>query len=152
MQMNHPIYIASDHTGLELKSLVIKHLEQQKLQVIDLGPTELDPLDDYPDYAFLLAQTMQANPNSLGILICGTGVGVCMAANKAKGILAALVVDSKTAALARQHDDANVLCLSSRFVVPEENIKIVDEFLQAQFEGGRHSKRVGKIIAYEREK
>lgn len=75
-----------------------------------------------------------------------------MAANKAKGILAALVVDSKTAALARQHDDANVLCLSSRFVVPEENIKIVDEFLQAQFEGGRHSKRVGKIIAYEREK
>ncbi|AAC71624.1 ribose 5-phosphate isomerase B [Mycoplasmoides genitalium] len=150
--MSFNIFIASDHTGLTLKKIISEHLKTKQFNVVDLGPNYFDANDDYPDFAFLVADKVKKNSDKdLGILICGTGVGVCMAANKVKGVLAALVVSEKTAALARQHDNANVLCLSSRFVTDSENIKIVDDFLKANFEGGRHQRRIDKIIRYEKE-
>lgn len=141
------IYIASDHAGFLAKQFLVEKLQSNGYQVKDFGPTNCDPVD-YPDYAFLVANAVAKAKNGLGILVCGSGVGVCVAANKVKNVIAALVYSPKLAALARQHDHANVLCLSGRYVSNKKNWKIAQIFLTAAPEGGRHQRRVNKILQY----
>lgn len=148
------IYIAADHGGLNLKS---KILEQLPLllgegwgEVEDLGPYELDPDDDYPDYATKVAEAMQKDPESLGILICRSGNGMCIAANKFKGVYAALAFSEHHAEMARKDDNANVLCLDADYE-GEDPIAIVKKFLETEFAGmdTRHGRRFQKIQGIE---
>jgi ribose 5-phosphate isomerase B len=144
------IYIASDHAGINLKEGLVKYLKEQKYNVNDLGPQSTNAVD-YPDYALKVAQSVVKQNNAIGILICGTGFGMAIAANKVKGIRATSIIRSDMAPLARQHNNANIITLSARFNNLEENIKIVDTFLKAQFEGGRHQDRLNKITKIEDE-
>ncbi|GHU33031.1 putative ribose-5-phosphate isomerase B [Bacilli bacterium] len=141
------IFIGADHAGFEMKSQLVTYLQSLKIQVQDLGTNSLDSVD-YPDYAFKVGEAVVANPNSLGILICGTGFGMCFAVNKVRGIRAVDVVRTDMAVLARQHNNANVLCLSARFVSLEENKEIIDAFLKGEYEA-RHQKRIDKVTNYE---
>lgn len=136
--------IASDHAGFELKELLKNHLAALGHELEDFG-THSTESTDYPDYAHPLAASVESRRNDLGILICGSGNGVCMAANHHQGIRAALAWNSEVASLARQHNNANVLCLPSRYLSEDEARSIVDAYLQASFEGGRHERRVEKI-------
>lgn len=138
------IQIGSDHAGFELKSKVIEFLEQAGFKVKDFGTYSLESMD-YPDVAHPVAEAVLADTNSLGILICGSGNGVCLTANKHKGIRAALCWLPELGALARQHNNANILCLPARFISTETAYEIVNSYLSAQFEGGRHQNRVNKI-------
>jgi len=138
------LYIASDHAGYDLKEVLTKSDILHDYQVIDLGPFNEDSVD-YPDFAHPLATAVEGHIASLGILICGSGNGVCMSANKHKHIRAALAWNAEIAKLARQHNNANVLCLPARFVSATEAKNIVTAFLQQTFEGGRHERRVNKI-------
>lgn len=144
--MNHSIkiQIGSDHAGFELKAKVIAFLEGAGYQVQDFGTYSLDSMD-YPDVAHPVAMAVLNDTNSLGILICGSGNGVCLTANKHNGIRAALCWLPELGALARQHNNANVLCLPARFISEETALEIVKAYLSAEFEGGRHQKRVDKI-------
>lgn len=143
------ITIASDHAGLDLKSKVVKHLqEKNKFQVLDLGPFDEESVD-YPDYAVLVTESIREKTADFGILICGTGIGMCMAANKVFGIRAALVSDVFSAEMTRKHNDANVLCLGARVIETELALKIVDIFFNTEFEGGRHQRRIDKMHAIE---
>lgn len=136
--------IASDHAGYELKEKMKAHLSGLGHQMEDFGTNNTDSTD-YPDYAHPLAASVESGSNALGILICGSGNGVCMTANHHDGIRAALAWNSEVAALARQHNNANVLCLPARYISDEEAFAITDAYLDAQFEGGRHERRVEKI-------
>lgn len=136
------IAIASDHAGVELKTLVIQHLHDLGMLVIDYGTHDEESVD-YPDYAHTVAS--KVNDSTRGILLCGSGNGVCMAANKHPGIRAAVCWEDRLAALARSHNDANVLCIPARFVSQKTAREIVDAFLTTQFSGDRHQKRVEKI-------
>jgi ribose 5-phosphate isomerase B len=138
------IAIGNDHAGTELKFKVIARLEQMGHTVQNFGTDETTSVD-YPDYVHPLATSVETKENDLGILICGSGNGVCMTANKHAGIRAALCWEPELGALARQHNNANVLCIPSRFVSDEKAFAIVDSFLTAEFEGGRHQNRVDKI-------
>lgn len=138
------IYIAADHAGVELKSLVLNHFKDITWQ--DLGPYSLDSVD-YPDFADQLCSAVVNDPGSMGVLVCGSGIGMCMRANKHKAIRAALCTSEELAELARQHNDANVLCLGARTVSENKNIRIIDTFLTTLFEAGRHQKRVEKIMS-----
>jgi ribose 5-phosphate isomerase B len=140
------IYIASDHSGIKMKSDIIQHFAN-KFNIVDLGPFTNDSVD-YPDYAYKTAQEVIKN-KSIGILICGTGFGMVIASNKVKGIRATNIVRSDMASLAKQHNNANIITLSARFVSLEENIKIIDNFINATFDGERHQKRIDKITNYE---
>lgn len=142
--MKQKIYLASDHAGVELKSFLIAHADLSTYELIDLGPTSNDSVD-YPDFAHPLAESVTSNEGSLGILICGSGNGVCMTANKHKGIRAGLAWTEEIASLTRQHNNANVLCLPARFITQEKAIDIVKAYLDIEFEGGRHQRRVDKI-------
>lgn len=137
-------YIATDHAGYAIKARVKEMLETLGHDVTDLGPDSADRVD-YPDYAHKLARAVLAERNSFGILICGTGIGMSLAANKHEGIRAALCHDAYTAEMARAHNDANVLCFGERVV----GLGVVESILKAwdatQFEGGRHAVRVAKI-------
>ena len=138
------IFIASDHAGFSTKKNVIDFLKN-KYSVIDLGPTNEDRTD-YPDYADKVAQEMKKDlENSKGILICGSGQGMAMRANKYPFIRAALCWNEESARLSRQHNDANVLVMPGRFIDHEMAEKILDEFFNSGFEGGRHQKRIEKI-------
>ncbi len=136
--------IASDHAGYELKEKMKAHLSGLGHQMEDFGTNNTDSTD-YPDYAHPLASSVESGSNALGILICGSGNGVCMTANHHDGIRAALAWNSEVAALARQHNNANVLCLPARYISDEEAFSITEAYLDAQFEGGRHERRVEKI-------
>ncbi len=136
--------IASDHAGFELKSFLVRWLIKSGYEVADKGPFDETSVD-YPDYAHVVADTVTVGSADLGILICGSGNGVCMSANKHPQIRAALCWNVKIASLARQHNDANVLCLPARFISRTMAKNIVSAFLSAGFEGGRHAARVGKI-------
>lgn len=136
--------IASDHAGYELKEKMKAHLSGLGHQMEDFGTNNTDSTD-YPDYAHPLASSVKSGSNALGILICGSGNGVCMTANHHDGIRAALAWNSEVAALARQHNNANVLCLPARYISDEEAFSITEAYLDAQFEGGRHERRVEKI-------
>jgi glycine hydroxymethyltransferase len=138
------VVIGADHGGYELKQALKQHLQERGVSVTDVG-TDSTESTDYPDYAQAVARRVASRKAQLGVLICTTGVGMSIAANKVPGVRAALVRDEQTAALARQHNDANVLCLAGKETTAEEAKKIVDAFLQARFEGGRHERRVNKM-------
>ena len=138
------IAIGGDHAGYEYKEQLRKHLEEKGYEVKDFGPFSPDSVD-YPDFAHPIAEAVAGGNQDVGILICGSGNGVAMTANKHQGIRAALCWNEELAALARQHNKANILCLPSRFVPYEQAEKMAGTFLNTEFEGGRHEKRVDKI-------
>lgn len=135
--------IACDHAGYDLKENIKNWLSSENQNTIDLGTNSPDSVD-YPDFAHPLAEKVSAE-NKLGILICGSGNGVCMSANKHKGIRAALCWNSEIARLARLHNNANVICLPARFISEGEAKEIITAFLNTEFEGGRHERRANKI-------
>ncbi len=143
------IAIANDHAGVDYKNLLVRHLTDKGYEVINLG-TDTALSVDYPDYAEKVAKAVQEKNADLGILICGTGIGMSIAANKFKGIRAALCGDCYSAELTRKHNDANVLCLGARVLGSDLMIKIADTFLSASFEGGKHAVRLGKIENFEK--
>ena len=142
------VSIASDHAGFEQKQRLAAYLAAQGHEVIDRGP-ENDDRVDYPDFAALVAADVAAGEAERGVLVCGTGIGMAIAANKVDGIRAANVTTPEFAQLAREHNDANVVTVSGRFVAPETNEAILDAFLSTPFAGGRHEARVAKIMALE---
>jgi RpiB/LacA/LacB family sugar-phosphate isomerase len=137
--------IGADHGGLELKETLKAWLAERKLTVVDFGATTRDPADDYPDFAQPVAEAVAAGQAEAGLLICTSGVGVTISANKFAGVRAALVGDVETATLCRQHNDVNVLCLSGKKTSAELGRKILEAFIGAKFEGGRHERRVLKM-------
>jgi ribose 5-phosphate isomerase B len=145
------IYISSDHGGFELKNKLREELWSLGHELHDLGPDKLNPDDDYPDYAFNLAEKVVSNPDSIGILICRSGNGMAIAANKVKGARAALCFTLKHAEMARRDDAANILCLDSDYEDKFSPIEITKAFLEYGFEGWdtRHGRRVKKILDYE---
>lgn len=138
------IIVANDHAGFGLKEKVKNWLKEANYTVEDIGTHSEDSVD-YPDFAHKLAESVETGKSDLGILICGSGNGVAMAANKHKGVRAALAWLPEIASLARQHNNANVLCLPARFLTEEEAKATLFSYLNAEFEGGRHAKRVDKI-------
>lgn len=142
--MNKTIYTGGDHAGYELKQHLVNTLQNPGWIVKDLGPFSEESVD-YPDFAHKVAQKVEENTGSLGLLICGSANGVCMTANKHKDIRAALCWNPDIARLAREHNNANVICIPGRFVSLQEGETILKAFLDAQFEGGRHQRRVDKI-------
>lgn len=138
------IAIAADHGGVDLKSVLIAELKLMGHTVIDLG-TDGSASVDYPDYAAALAQTLRDGRAELGVLLCGTGIGMSIAANRFPWIRAALVHDAFGARLARQHNDANVIAMGGRTIGPELAKDCLRVFLASQFEGGRHARRVAKM-------
>jgi len=137
--------LGADHGGVEQKEALITYLEERGDVVFDFGAKRSDGSVDYPDYALAVAHAVAAGEADLGILICGTGIGMAIAANKVKGIRAATVTDVGAARLARQHNNANILALSGRFTPLATNLEIVEAFLTTPFEGGRHQRRLDKI-------
>lgn len=142
--MKPTLGIGADHAGYEYKQVLITYLEAQGYSVKDFGTDSPDSVD-YPDYVHPLASEVETGKLDLGILICGSGNGVCMAANKHKNVRAALVWQVELAELARQHNNANVVCIPARFISMDLAKKITDAFLTTEFEGGRHQRRVDKI-------
>ena len=142
--MNKIIFLASDHGGFSLKENIKKHLIKNKIKIEDLGCSSLDAVD-YPDYAKLLASKIENNNNSFGLLFCGTGIGISMAANRFSHVRAALCTSVEMASKSRKHNDANVLALGGRILTEELSKEIVFEFLNTKFEKGRHLLRVKKI-------
>ncbi len=138
------VLLASDHAGVELKRLLAEHARGRGWEVEDLGPAVANPVD-YPDFAHELARRVSRGEAERGVLVCGTGIGMAMTANRHRGVRAALCHDAFTAEAARRHNDANVLCLGGRTTGPGVAIQMLDIFLTAPFEGGRHERRVMKI-------
>lgn len=138
------IGIGCDHGGFELKGHVIEHLKNKGIEVTDYG-TYSEQSVDYPDCAKPVCEAVLSGDVECGILICGTGIGISIAANKIKGIRAALCSDTYSARMTKQHNNANVICLGGRVVGRELAFDIVDAYLGAQFEGGRHQNRIDKI-------
>lgn len=137
------VIIGSDHAGFEMKEALKQWLHLQSVILEDVG-CHSDKSVDYPDYAHVVAQKVESE-DSVGILLCGSANGVCMAANKHKGIRAALCWNREIALLARQHNDANIVCIPARFISIDEAKSVVEAFLNTSFEGGRHQNRVNKI-------
>ncbi len=137
--------IGADHAGYYLKEQIKEFLKSKNIDFKDYGTFKIESCD-YPEYAYKVGQAVVNGEADLGILICGTGIGMSITANKIKGIRAALVYDEQTAKLSRQHNDANVLCMGGRLTPEEEAKKIVDIWLNTSFEGGRHEKRI-KLIS-----
>ena len=140
------VSIGSDHAGFEQKQALVDYLLGKGIEVIDRGPDSDDRVD-YPDYAVPVARDVAEGATDYGVLVCGTGIGMAMAADKVPGVRAANIITSEFAALCREHNDANVITLSGRFVPLEENERILDTFLATDFGGGRHAGRVEKIMA-----
>jgi ribose 5-phosphate isomerase B len=138
------IAIGSDHAGFEMKEALINWISEQGIPVTDFGTLSTESVD-YPDYAHAVTASILDEESVIGILICGTGNGICMTANKWRDIRAALCWTPEIASLARQHNDANVLCLPARFLSIDHALQILEVFLDTEFEGGRHEKRVNKI-------
>jgi ribose 5-phosphate isomerase B len=143
--MAKTLAIGSDHAGYELKESIKKHIEERGYEVEDHGANSSESTD-YPAYAHAVANSV-ANDNNVdeGILICGSGNGISMSANKHSGVRAALCWEKEVATLAKQHNNANIVSLPARFITTEEAFEIVDAFLESEFEGGRHQRRVDKI-------
>ncbi|MDA8060564.1 MAG: ribose 5-phosphate isomerase B [Leptospirillum sp.] len=141
-----PIAIGSDHAGFELKNNIIRTLSMSGYTVTNCG-TDGPESVDYPDFAEKVATIVTATPGTIGVLICGTGIGMSIAANKHHGIRAALVYNEETAALAHEHNNANILCLGARELSPEKALTLVSIFLDSAFENGRHQRRIDKISA-----
>ena len=137
------IIIACDHAGFELKNVVKKFLLKKGIKILDLGTKNTNSAD-YPDYAHLLSKKIK-NKNQMGILICGSGTGMAMTANKHKKIRAAVCYNNRSAKLCRLHNDANVIALGSRLISKKTALKCLATFMKTSFEGGRHKKRINKI-------
>lgn len=142
------IAIGSDHRGYEAKRRVVLLLQQLNHEVIDAGTNSRESVD-YPDIAFQVASAVSEGRADRGILICGTGIGMCIAANKVKGVRAAPCHDYVTAEMSRRHNNANVLCLSADLLGEEQIDRMVRIWLETPFESGRHARRVDKIVRYE---
>jgi ribose 5-phosphate isomerase B len=144
------VYLAADHAGYELKVHLANHLAKQGYEVVDMGPKEFDPDDDYPPYCLHAAARVVADPGSLGVVIGGSGNGEQIAANKVVGVRAALAWNVETAQLSRQHNDANVVGIGARQHTLDEATEIVEAFLTATFSNSeRHSRRIAQVAAYE---
>jgi len=143
--------VGADHAGFRTKQSIKAFLEGAGYRVEDVG-THSEESVDYPDFARAVGERVASAQDSLGILVCGTGIGVSIAANKVDGIRAALAHDSLTARRAREHNDANVIALGGKVVGEDEALAIVQEFLNAQFAGGRHQRRIDKITQMDRER
>lgn len=144
------IGLGSDHGGFELKKEILDHLNKKGIACEDFGTYTKDSCD-YPDYAYKVAKAVVAGTCDLGILVCGTGIGISIAANKVEGIRCAVVSDTFSAEMSRAHNNANILALGERVVGKGLALKIVDTWLEAGFEGGRHTGRVDKIMAIEKD-
>lgn len=143
------IVIGSDHGGYELKTYIIKYFEENNIEYKDVGCYSEDSVD-YPDIAEKLCKEITGGNAERGILICGTGIGISIAANKIKGIRAAVCTDEYCARMCRRHNNANVLCLGGRVVGRELALSITETYLNGEFEGGRHQNRIDKIHALEK--
>ncbi len=138
------IAIGNDHAGYELKVVVLKWLEEQGYEVKNFG-TDSPESVDYPDYVHPVAEAVEKGAFDFGVLICGSGQGVSFTANKHQGIRAALCWQEDIARLSREHNNANILCMPGRFISDEQGIRILKQFLNTSFEGGRHQKRIDKV-------
>ena len=138
------IFISSDHAGFRLKEDIKNSLKRKKINFVDLGPIE-DVRVDYPDYAHKLAKKVKVSKNNIGILVCGSGTGMNIAANKHRNIRAAQCFNTKSTKLSRLHNDANIITLGSRLISKKNALKFVSIFLNTKFDGGRHLKRIKKI-------
>jgi len=138
------ICISSDHAGYELKEYIKNYFIEKEIPVIDLGPFEMKSVD-YPDYAKKIARRVAAKKSDVGILVCGSGTGMAISANKTRRIRAAVCYNSKSTRLSREHNNANIIALGSRLIKKNEAMKLIKIFLSTKFEGGRHLKRVKKI-------
>jgi ribose 5-phosphate isomerase B len=145
------IAIGSDHRGFDARCRLHSLLEQLKHEVVDMGPPSKDSVD-YPDYAFPVARAVAAGNVERGILICGTGIGMCIAANKVRGVRAAPCFDALTAEISRRHNDANIMCLSADLLGEELMERMVRIWLETPFDGGRHARRVEKIAHFENDR
>ena len=138
------ISLASDHAGFALKEIIKKKLIKNKVKVLDFGPYNKDSVD-YPDYAKKVARNISSKKTNMGILVCGSGTGMAMSANKLRKIRAAVCYNSVSTRLSRTHNNANILALGSRLTNKKEALKLVNIFLSTKFEGGRHLRRIKKI-------
>tara|TARA_Y100000741_G_scaffold261187_1_gene201842 strand:+ start:328 stop:765 length:438 start_codon:yes stop_codon:yes gene_type:complete len=138
------ICISSDHAGFKLKENIKNQLINKKISIIDLGPRNNNSVD-YPDYAKKVANRVKSKKSDVGILVCGSGTGMSISANKIRGIRAAVCYNIRSTRLCRQHNNANILCLGSRLIPKKMVNKILAIFLKTKFEGGRHMKRIKKI-------
>lgn len=135
------IALGSDHGGFEIKEAIKKHLTEKGIPFRDFGCFDTESVD-YPNYAGIVSRSVQQGESRLGILCCGTGIGMSIAANKHKGIRAAVLADEFSAEMTRRHNDANVLCLGGRIIDSEKAVKLADIFINTPFDGGRHTRRV----------
>ena len=138
------IFISSDHAGFRLKEDIKNSLKRKKINFVDLGPIE-DVRVDYPDYAHKLAKKVKVSKNNIGILVCGSGTGMNIAANKHRNIRAAQCFNTKSTKLSRLHNDANIITLGSRLISKKNALRFVSIFLNTKFDGGRHLRRIKKI-------
>ena len=138
------ICISSDHAGFKLKESIKDFLINKNISIIDLGPTNEDSVD-YPDYAKKVSNRVKSKRSDIGILVCGSGTGMAISANKIKGIRAAVCYNLKSTRLSRQHNDANIIAIGSRLTKKNTALQLVSVFLETKFEGGRHLRRVKKI-------
>jgi ribose 5-phosphate isomerase B len=141
------IVIGSDHGGFRLKSALLHALTMKGFDMEDVGTSDGDHAVDYPDFAVAVARKVVAQPDTVGIVLCGTGIGACIAANKIRGIRCALVHDCYTARMAKEHNNANVLALGGRTTTEEIALECIDIWLESMFQGGRHQPRLDKITA-----
>ena len=138
------VCISSDHAGYKLKELIKDFLINKNISIIDLGPSNENSVD-YPDYAKKVSNRVKSSKSDVGILVCGSGTGMAISANKTKRIRAAVCYNLKSTRLCRQHNNANIITLGSRLINKKDALKLVSVFLQTKFEGGRHLKRIKKI-------
>jgi len=138
------IFLSSDHAGFKLKEFIKIHLDKKKISYTDLGPFNSDRVD-YPDYAHKVAKKVKTDKKHIGILVCGSGMGMNIAANRHKNIRAAQCFNLKSTKLSRLHNDANIITLGSRLLTKKNALNCVNVFLNTKFEGGRHAKRIKKI-------
>jgi len=143
--LSEKIYIGADHAGFGLKQKLVDELKRLGYEPVDVGPKNLDPQDDFPDFAKPVAKAVSSGDAKRGILTCGTGLGMSYTANRFPKVRAAVAWSPEIAELARKHNDANVLVLPSRFVSEDEALDILHKWLDTKFEGGRHQRRVEKI-------
>lgn len=142
--------IASDHGGFHLKQAILKFLESRQISILDLGTSNQDSVD-YPDFASLVASQVSEGKVDAGVLVCGTGIGMAIAANKFKGIRAAVVTDPYTAQMSKEHNNANVIALGGRVLDETQAVETVKSWLDAKFEAGRHQRRLQKIDEIEKQ-
>jgi ribose 5-phosphate isomerase B len=145
-QFDHskPIAVGADHAGFEYKSTVVQHLNKSGYQVTDFGTYSKDSVD-YPDFAHPTATSVENGETACGVLLCGSANGIAITANKHQGIRAAICWKKEIAELARQHNNANIVCIPARFISIDEALEIIDTFFKTPFQGGRHAERVDKI-------